>query len=1315
MLKSLEVYGFKSFADRTTFAFAPGTTCVVGPNGSGKSNVVDAMKWLLGDQSPKSLRGKNMADVIFNGSRSRKASGFAEATLSFDNSNDLLPIEYDEVRITRRLYQGGDSEYLINGETSRLKDIRELFMGTGAATSAYSIIEQGRVGQVLQGNPSTRRILFDEAAGISRFKARRIDAERKLERVSQNLLRLTDIVDEVENQLNACRSQAGKATKYRELTRSYDALWLGLAADEARRLHSHVGGMRHEVAQVSEKVSAAREQQQAVETERSELRQAFSEADEELQRIEGSLSALMQQRSSLLTSLHHQTDRSREIAAEVDTLRSQRVELNRRVFDIEQEIASVESQQRQAEEAVEQKQRERQADESQMQELVERLEQQRQLREDLVTARQATARKQAAAENHLSHLHARQETLRQAIERTNSEIEAAAAEVERRAEKTASARDVHEVALAKNDEQRAQVEQIARKRQELKDQVNQIHQRLRADREQRSAWEARLGLLEDMEKRQLGVSVGVQEILNRARRSPLPPWKHVLGILPDFFDCDFDHAPLIEIILGGGSQLVVVDELTPVLEYLRREETQFEGRVSFLQLPQGKQAQAIQASFDEQLDSQLAEEPDVIGRADRLVRCEAGYQPLLTELLGKTWIVGQLETARRLAVASPAGVQFLTMQGDLFSGVGLVQTGTLLAEGSVVSRRSEIRRIKAELQQLDRHVQRLTDKTAELDEVLARLDSDLAQAQTWLETQSSETAELRQAFVAAERDEKLALKERDRLAQDVETLRQQLTTVGEEVEHENAQQLRHEEEMDTLAARSVELEEAIRETQRLRQELVQGRSQFQMELAKLEERFAGTEAVLLRLKKDRESRRGQSAEAATRLDDSLAKRDRLELQMLQARSRLAELYLIGEQLQRDVLLARRKRQATQVERDRLNEQLKQLADVRREREQELQDLRIELRDGENELHSLAERIFEEYQYTLRDLVASGLSAHTPHAATRMGEPIEAIEYPPKSLLTNPTATEGDELDEDQAATAENHETSTGVDEASAEQSETEEEDADSNAAADADATVNAAEVSLEQLIDLDGIESIPWAWTDSEFDYDESRPQLEREIGRLRKKIKALGAVDPDSLKGLDELESRYRHLSTQLQDLQHAKATLEDIIRKINTESRRIFQESFTTIRAHFQDLFRQLFGGGEGDVVMEDDSDPLECGIEIVARPPGKELRSISLLSGGEKTMTAVGLLLAIFRSRPSPFCILDEVDAALDEANIDRFVTVLKKFQDKTQFVIITHRKRTMTAADRIFGVTMEEAGISKRLIVRFEDVGENGEINASGKAA
>lgn len=1278
MLKSLEVHGFKSFADRTTFAFAPGTTCVVGPNGSGKSNVVDAMKWLLGDQSPKSLRGKNMADVIFNGSRSRKPSAFAEATLTFDNTQRALQLDIDEVRITRRLYQGGDSEYLINNQTSRLKDIRDLFMGTGAGSSAYSIIEQGRVGQVLQGNPSTRRQLFDEAAGISRFKARRIDAERKLERVSQNLLRLTDIVDEVETQLNACRSQAGKAARYRELTRAYDALWLGLAADETRRLHGAISRLRQQTADAAERAAFAREEYQVAETQREQLRHSFSLADEELRRIEGNLSSLMQQRSSLLTSLQHQADRSREIELEIGTMRAQRVELKRRSHEIDREIQAVREQCATARRDVETKQLEREADEDQMRQLVVRIETLRQQKLECVQQEQQESREQAAAEKHLSHLQARRETLQQAEKRVRWELEQASQEIVRLASAVASADAQHAEAVRQNESHREQIDNISRRRAEIRREVDAIHARLRADREQRSAWEARLGLLEDMEKRQLGLSLGVQEILDRARHSRLAPWKHVLGILPDFFDCDLEHAPLLEIALGGGSQMIVVDTLPPLLEYLDRGENQFEGRLCFVEVPSGNPALLPERNKEEELFMQfLGDHANVLTRADAVVRCEARFRPLMERLLGSTWIVDRLHTARQLSLKAPLPLRFLTLQGDLLDETGMVHTGTLLPEGSVVSRRSEIRRIKNELQQLDRHIERLTEKTSEMDRILARLDDELRHARVWMESQSAELAEFKQQLLTAEAEHRQACKEQERLELDLEKINKQQQDVAREIVQEQEQLARHQEAIILFRGQAEIQEERIQHVQQQRQELLQGRSQFLLELAKLEERLTASESVLQRLHKDQQARQAQHGEAANRLEQSLQKRNRLELQMLNSQSRLAELYLIGEQLQVDVRSARAIRGNTQVERDQLNERLKQISDARRAHEEQLQDLRIELRDLENELASLAGKIHEEYHYTLRELVLGGVSSHAAYQAVRLGQEIEAIEYPPRAHVSRETETSLDVTPEE--------------------------------------AAVSLDPPERERLLDLSGIEQAPSLWEQSEDDYLEAREQIDREIQRLRKKIKSLGAVDPDSLKGLDELEFRYRHLSTQLQDLQHAQATLQDIIRKINGESRRIFVESFHTIRTHFQELFRQLFGGGEGDIVMEDEADPLECGIEIVARPPGKELRSISLMSGGEKTMTAVGLLLAIFRSRPSPFCILDEVDAALDEANIDRFATVLRQFADKTQFIIITHRKRTMTAADRIFGVTMEEAGVSKRLTVRFEDVGENGEINTSGQAA
>ncbi len=1273
MLKSLEVFGFKSFADRTTFAFAPGITCVVGPNGSGKSNVVDAMKWLLGDQSPKSLRGKAMADVIFNGSRSRKPSGFAEATLSFDNTQQILATPLEEVRITRRLYQGGDSEYLINGETSRLKDIRDLFMGTGAATSAYSIIEQGRVGQVLQGNPSTRRVLFEEAAGISRFKSRRIDAERKLDRVSQNLLRLTDIVDEVETQLHACRNQAGKAARYRELTRGYDALRLGLAADDARILFTRLQEISGQTSEAQEALSKTQKAQADLEAEREELRSRFRSADESLQDTEAKLSTLMQQRSSVQTSLHHQSERAREISGEADLLRKQRVELKRRVHDIDEEIAAETQRREDVQSEMDQKVADQEAAAAQLRELTESIEQRREEQAEQRRALVELQRQQATAESHLKHLNSRRETILAARERLFNEREAADVEVERIGETVAEATEVYQAAADRHSEHKRRIDGIQKRRQELEHQLSTINARQALDREQRSAWEARLGLLEDMEQRQLGLSLGVQEILNRARKSHLSPWKHVLGILVDFFECDFEDAALIEIALNGGSQMIVVDHLPPFLEYLERHSTQFEGRLGFVELPrqfQERNPQELDRLHD--FEQQYSEQDGLLARADRLVRCDDQFRPLIEQLLRSTWIVDGLTTARRLLLNAPTGSQFLTQQGDLLTPDGIVHTGTIQAEGSVVSRRSEILRIKHELLELTRHIERLDRKTEELGEVLLRLDEELANAQTWMESQTAELSELRQQVQSRQNELDLAVRERSRIDSDHTSVESQLESVQQEQsdQHQELEQIA--EQLESLSSQIDQFDRDMQQARQHEQEIAAQHSHFKVELSKTHERLASIDAVLTRLNKDRQLRQAQYEEAISRLENAQQKEKRLELQILTAQSRLAEYYLIGEQLQVDVQRSRRQRNEIQVRRDRSNEQLRQLTEKRREEDERVQDLRIELRDVETELQVLRDKLFEEYQLGVQQIIDLGFSALKPFEAMRRDEEIEAIDYPrPEVQATAQEENADGEEDETEPVEA------TPVD-------------------------------SIEDLSQLD-VESTPWPWLESEHDFAESRDTIEREVQRLRKKIKSLGAVDPSSLQGLDELESRYRHLSTQLQDLKHAQSTLEDIIRRINTESKRIFMESFTAIRAQFQDLFRQLFGGGEGDVIMEDESDPLECGIEIVARPPGKELRSISLLSGGEKTMTAVGLLLAIFKSRPSPFCILDECDAALDEANIDRFAGVIKQFRDKTQFIVITHRKRTMTAADRIFGVTMEEAGVSKKLTVRFEDVGENGEIS------
>ncbi len=615
-------------------------------------------------------------------------------------------------------------------------------------------------------------------------------------------------------------------------------------------------------------------------------------------------------------------------------------------------------------------------------------------------------------------------------------------------------------------------------------------------------------------------------------------------------------------------------------------------------------------------------------------------------------------------------------------------------ESSIVSRRSEIRRLKNEVEQLENHIQRLTARTDDFDVLLNRLDAEITNAQRWMEEQSIELTELSQKLMLARTNLEQAIQEKGRLEQDLASLVQQRQDAIREVEQESRKLKETESTLDAIAERLNAGEQELDRLQHQKQDLITDQSQYQLGLAKAKEQLTAIENVLKRLRNDSHLRDNQYNEAVSRLENAVRKKNQTELQILNAQSQLAELYLIGEQLQAEAREIRRLRGETQHQRDQLTEQLRAITETRRTYEQQLQDWRIEQKDLENELESLAEKLHDDYQLSLNALHEHHLSAYAPYQAMRTGDEIPEIEFP------RPHASEQMEDREDEG--------------------EPDGTVSDQNDFHDREETVEPQRnkedsADVLSMIDPELIEKNPWPWEDSDIPYEQAREEIEREVQRLRKKIKKLGAVDPESLQGLDEIELRYRHLSAQLHDLKHAQAKLEDIIRKLNAESRRIFMESFTAIREQFQHLYRQLFGGGEGDLIMEDESDPLECGIEIVARPPGKELRSISLLSGGEKTMTAVALLLAIFKSRPSPFCILDEVDAALDEANIDRFASVLMQFHDQTQFIVITHRKRTMTAANRIFGVTMEEAGVSKRLSVQVDDVGENGEFKTKGNSA
>jgi chromosome segregation protein len=1265
MLKSLEIFGFKSFADRIRFDFAPGTTGVVGPNGSGKSNVVDSIKWILGDQSAKSLRGKEMTDVIFNGASGRKPSAFAEATLTFDNASGFLPVDSAEVQIGRRLSRNGEGEYFINRAPARLKDVRDLFMGTGAGSSTYCIIEQGRVEQILQANAAARRAVFEEAAGISRYKSRKLDAERKLERVDQNVARLTDIVDEVEAQLTAIRSQAVKAAKYRQVSEQLRDLWLGLAADQYRE-HSA------RLAEVESQLAAQSSAGAGWDSRIAELQSALAAVEAEIARLEGKLREADGRRSDLReesvrheATVRHQSSRVRELEADLVRLRRQRTSIESRGRDAAQALDNARQQAVHLDEQLTARgavlaERAREAAEV-ASEVAAR-------RKALETERQGLIdkhRELTEASHRQTVLNAQGDELRQALATGGQRRGALEQRIEQaRVESTHRAERVDQAAAAAQAHRDA-LERLEHERLRLAGVQEQFHKTLADRREQRSAWRARKSVLEDLESRQEGLGIGVREILSRAASTKVAPWNHVIGSVAELFDVDLEWAPLIEIALGRRSEAVVVDDLAPFLDYVSRATVPLSGRVGFIPAGRASQSRALPAAsgnsarttsgrsvhrFVERLAAEsatrvdLRNQPGVECRADSLVRSSPKAPALAEQLLADVWIVDTSDTAFLLAAGSGRGCRFVTLQGELIEADGTLTVGALRGETALVSQKSELRRLRQDLVRIERQIQEDEQRCESILASLGEADSDLQAARLRLDEVGERHAACKRE--ADEQERELGQLESQRRALD-DTLQ--------------AQELKLEHTLDESQRAALTFAELDGQIQASRQHLTQletemanleTRSIFvarrqnaeQLEIAKHEERREALRLEEDRLQRERRQFLQQSEEADRRVQQVLNDRRRISLHILNTNAALAECCVKLQDLSAEAARLGAEKDSLRKERAGLMKEESALSEERRRAGDLVHQLELQARELGRECDALVARIDEEYQVRLPELVESGVSALSAYVAQSREEADAA-----PALGSAPANS----------------------------------------------ANTTAAPAPTPTFGDV--------------------REELEARVNRLRRQLKLMGSVNTESLHDLDEMEARFAHLSEQLADLVEAKKTLEEILRRINAESTRLFAESFQSIRAHFQELFRKFFGGGEGDIVLENLEDLLECGIEIVARPPGKELRSLSLLSGGEKTLTAVALLLAIFKSRPSPFCILDEVDAALDEANVERFAAVLREFKQTTQFIMITHSKRSMAAADLLYGVTMEESGVSKRLSVRFEDVDEDGAIRGTESSA
>ena len=1262
-LKTLELHGFKSFADKTVFEFAEGVTGVVGPNGCGKSNVVDAIRWVLGETSAKALRGGEMADVIFNGTEKRKPLGMAEVTLTMADCEDSLKVDFNEVAITRRVYRDGRGEYRINGTLCRLKDINDMLMDTGIGRTAYSIMAQGQIDQILSSKPEERRAVFEEAAGITKFKREKKEALRKLEYTEANLLRVSDVLAEQERRMNSLKRQVAKARRYQALaadTRVLDChlghrKFVALTAERdelitsMRGLEARDSELERLLPVKEEAVAAARAEARVFEGELAELRHRANEHQNALNSAQGRI-AFNEERKAELES------RIRQNHEDIYTTREKLAQqefaclaANEALDQLNRLIAAKEIQLAEAEARTKGTREEREGFESAL----------REVRAEANRTQTLIATMQAKIESALAQLEGNRERARQLADeeqRLNLELE------EFRAEHARIADEVNANASQLADLEEA-FQAAERAYQHTRGDLDASRIAAIASNNDLARRNARFEAVRQLVESGEGFEKGTRSVI-QGLDQPDRFKAGIHGPLASFIEVENSCARAVEAALGSHLQAVLVHDQTiaeAIIERLTEKQLGLAAVLpeSFVPHAAGTQMEALPEGATAWALDRVKSDKRIAGVIDRL--------------LERVLIVPNMATAMRLR-ATHHGVTFVTLAGVMLSGEGILRGG-MTPEGatSVLELRNEARALESEVAALaaadEAARQRVTDLEAHLEqdreqvelsrERLQRQKVELStlQGQLSLATREVENFETKVQNVRWERGE---LDHRDRTAAEGRAfLEGELVAARDRLEALENEGRRLQGEADAAARREQELVATLNE---VRTELAVERRAKQS----AEEQQKPMEARLSELR-EISIRRETEIEAFTqRIETATAENARLAEE---SETHRAEAENLHEEIE-----ARAAGRAALLEAIEIAET--QLAAVRRDHakvaeqkgREEVAATKLELR-----LENLTTSILERYQV---DLATFEPDAHALLASITSQKALQARSG--RQVIV-PADTTGDSASSDDEETGES--------------------------ADDDDIPTMVVDATGDDDMEIPGDMTGTPDWTFVEFI-----------VTDIKRRLDAMGPVNLDAIEEFEELEERYSFLRNQHDDLVKSKAELLEVIERINTETQRLFSETFAQVRLNFRDMFKELFGEkGEADLLLLDDGDPLESGIEVTAKPPGKKLQSITLLSGGERSMTAVALLFSIYMIKPSPFCVLDELDAPLDESNIGRFVKVLDRFIDRSQFIIVTHSKRTMARADVMYGVTMEEFGVSKPVGMRLTNSDDPKNTTPEGKSA
>ncbi|MCR5800016.1 MAG: chromosome segregation protein SMC [Lachnospiraceae bacterium] len=1179
-LKSIEVHGFKSFANKILFEFHNGITGIVGPNGSGKSNVADAVRWVLGEQRVKQLRGGSMQDVIFSGTEMRKPLGYAYVAITLDNSDRQLAIDYDEVTVARRLYRSGESEYLINGSACRLKDVNEMFYDTGIGKEGYSIIGQGQIDAILSGKPEERRELFDEAAGIVKFKRRKSASEKKLEEERNNLVRVNDILAELERQVGPLEKQAEKAKTYlkkKEELKTNDVNLFLLDNMSVREQLDTVEGKykiayddltqsQEEFNKIKDEYERTAAKIEQLESMIEEKKNKLNETESVRGKLENQIELLKEQINSAKGNEEHLTNRNASVSKQVSEkdeeakayidkkaliderlkeATAKKEELRGKLEKIQQDIEDHNNDIESAKNTIIDTLNERATIKSRLERL-ETLKEQIDIKKSELTSKLVSAKTD-------------EEKQQDVIDKLEKDFESISAEIEKL-----------------NSVQKEKESRVSEMKTELENMDNDLRDKQVKYHQDKSTLETLTNLTERYE----GYGGSVKRVMEEKEKN-----KGIIGVVADIIKTDKKYEIAIETALGGNIQNIVTDDeetAKKVIALLKRERA---GRATFLPLTSIKNTQEFKTS-------EVLEEKGVIGLADSLVKTKKEYSNVAKAMLGRIVVVDNVDNAVKIARKFDYGIRMVTLEGELLVPGGAISGGAFKKDSNLLSRRREMEELKANIEKNLKAIDKLLSDIEETKKNRNELRVEIEKIKI----------ELQEKFI------------------NQNTIRVSLTGARNRQEENKA-------DTDSLKNEAIDLEKQIGDNDLEKEEII-------AKMKESEEIEKNCEKKIASLTNELEDKRKEESEVS----DELSRAD-VDVEKIA------------------------------LEADFEQQNIERIAGEKERFEEELHEIVDKLGNFAEEIEAKNEEITK-----IEKTIAASFDAQndTKVKLDRDIEEKELLSERQKNFF-------GKREDLNDRITALDKEVYR------------------------LDAQRTKLSDSMQAKID--------YMWNEYEITLRDAEalrnPELndlvflKREVASLKDQIKRLGDVNVNAIEEFKEVSERYTFLKTQHDDLVEAEKTLVGIIEELDNAMRKQFKDKFSKINSEFDKVFKELFGGGTGTLELMEDQDILDAGVRIIAQPPGKKLQNMMQLSGGEKSLTAIALLFAIQNLKPSPFCLLDEIEAALDESNVGRFAKYLRKLTKHTQFIVITHRRGTMERADRLYGITMQEKGVSTLVSVNLID--------------